>query len=176
MNYILDTEFIDSPNCSALISLALVREDGAELYAEVTEALWGRAQAADWIRENVLPHLVGPVLPRAEVAKRIVAFAGDKPEFWADYAAYDWVVFCQLFGTMMDLPEGFPRYCRDLKQWCDALGNPRLPEQGKGEHHALLDARWNKQVYEFLKRYEASRGIPEMPADLDAIIHAEKGR
>lgn len=78
----------------------------------------------------------------------------DKPEIWAYYADYDWVAFCQLFGTMMDLPKGFPMYCRDLKQWYDMLGNPKLPEQGKGEHNALEDARWNKQAWEFLAEYD----------------------
>jgi len=43
----------------------------------------------------------------------------DKPEFYAYYADYDWVVFCWLFGKMMDLPKGFPMYCRDLKQMLD---------------------------------------------------------
>ena len=71
-------------------------------------------------------------------------------EVWAYYADYDWVVFCQVFGTMMDLPEGFPMYCRDIKQECDRLGNPKLPEHGKGEHNALADARWNKLAYFFL--------------------------
>lgn len=27
---------------------------------------------------------------------------------------------------------------------------PYLPEQGKGEHHALADAHWNRSAYEFL--------------------------
>jgi hypothetical protein len=71
-------------------------------------------------------------------------------EIWGYYADYDWVVFCQLFGTMMDLPKGFPMYCRDIKQECDRLGNPRLPEQGDGEHNALEDARWNQKAYQFL--------------------------
>ena len=43
----------------------------------------------------------------------------DNVHFYAYYADYDWVVFCQLFGTMMQLPEGFPMYCIDLKQELD---------------------------------------------------------
>lgn len=70
--------------------------------------------------------------------------------FWGYYADYDWVVFCQLFGRMIDLPRGFPMYCRDIKQLCDDLGNPPLPKQEKGEHNALEDARWNKMVYQKL--------------------------
>jgi len=37
-------------------------------------------------------------------------------EFYAYYADYDWVVFCWLFGKMIDLPKGFPMYTIDLKQ------------------------------------------------------------
>ena len=75
----------------------------------------------------------------------------ESPEFWAYYADYDWVVFCQLFGTMMDLPEGFPMYCQDLKQEMDRLQVPLddLPPQD-GEHNALEDARWNKAAYDKL--------------------------
>lgn len=96
--------------------------------------------------------------PRKQIADELRHFVQSFPpkyEFWGYYSAYDHVALCQLFGTMMDLPKGFPMYTRDLKQWCDMLGNPKLPEQGKNEHHALLDAKWNASVYEFLKNYRA---------------------
>ena len=80
----------------------------------------------------------------------------NKPEIWGYYADYDWVVFCWLFGTMSDLPKSFPMYCRDIKQFCDDIGNPRLPEQGKGEHNALADAKWNKSAWEFLQSFKIS--------------------
>jgi hypothetical protein len=86
--------------------------------------------------------------------KNINNYESLTPEFWGYYADYDHVAFCQLFGTMMDLPNGFPMYCRDLKQWCDDLGNPRLPEQTNGEHNTLEDAKWNKKVYDFLLNYK----------------------
>lgn len=41
------------------------------------------------------------------------------PEFYAYYADYDWVLFCSLFENMMNLPAGFPMYCKDLKQMLD---------------------------------------------------------
>jgi len=37
------------------------------------------------------------------------------------YSAYDHVVFCWLFGKMMNLPNGFPMYTRDLKQILDEI-------------------------------------------------------
>lgn len=90
---------------------------------------------------------------RYEIKDAVLEFCSvekyGNPEFWGYYADYDWVVFCQLFGTMMQLPKGFPMYCRDVKKLCDELGNPPLPEQGKGEHNALSDALWNKAAYDF---------------------------
>jgi hypothetical protein len=91
-----------------------------------------------------------------EIRDEILAFCNQtkygKPEFWGYYADYDWVAFCQLFGSMSELPKGFPMYCRDIKQWCDELGNPQLPVNGKDEHNALSDALWNKQAWEFLQQ------------------------
>lgn len=82
------------------------------------------------------------------------------PELWGYYSAYDHVALCQLFGTMIDLPEGFPMYTRDIKQLLDELGGiHELPEQGKGEHNALEDARWNYQVWKALLPEIADRGI-----------------
>lgn len=106
----------------------------------------------NWIDKTIrkLPFVNTPL----EEVKFILKDDKPKPEFWAYYADYDWVVFCQLFGTMMDLPKGFPMYCRDIKQLCDELGNPKLPEQGKGEHDALEDARWNREAYLYLRNYQ----------------------
>jgi hypothetical protein len=70
-----------------------------------------------------------------------------EPEFWANYSSYDWIVFCQLFGKMIDLPKGFPMYCNDIQQFAKSLGNPELPKQDGAEHNALEDARWVKIAY-----------------------------
>lgn len=40
-------------------------------------------------------------------------------ELYAYYSDYDHVLLCSIFGTMMDLPKGFPMYTRDLKQILD---------------------------------------------------------
>jgi hypothetical protein len=115
-----------------------------------------------------------------EIAEEIKYFCGPDfingrnytvPEFYAYYADYDWVVFCWIFGKMIDLPKGFPWYCRDLKQNFDVLAehlntersfftpkqwvemvkevHPDYPKQ-TNEHNALDDARWNKALHNFL--------------------------
>ncbi len=101
--------------------------------------------------------------------------AANPPEFYGYYADYDWVLFCSLFGIMMDLPKGFPMYCRDLKQMVDAKANSIMvraqlnsgfsrpfneyletlklysgyPKE-VNKHLAIADARFNKALYEFL--------------------------
>lgn len=125
-----DTEFIEDGKTIDLLSIGMVREDGLTYYAEPVEC--DTSRASPWVRENVLPHMRRWTLPltvacrpRAHIAREIVAFAGKKPEFWAYYADYDWVALCQLFGTMMQLPDGWPMYCRDVT--CRAMGRTRRP-------------------------------------------------
>lgn len=134
-----------------------------------------------------------------EIVADIRAFFGYKP-VWADYgsdefstdtdiqiyayyADYDWVLFCSLFGRMIDLPEGMPMYCRDLKQMLDEAymhqanrypGKSRLeawledvkklptfPTQ-TNEHDALADALWNRDLYVFLQRLESGTLPPDV--------------
>ncbi len=143
-----DTEFIEDGRMIDLISIGAVREDGAKYYAECLECDLSRA--SPWVKKNVLPHLNGFVVSRSRIAADLIRFAGKKPEIWAYYADYDWVALCQLFGTMMDLPKGWPMYCRNVKQLCDDRGNPNLPEQISQEHNALEDAIWVRNAWEFL--------------------------
>ena len=90
-----------------------------------------------------------------------------KPEFYAYYADYDWIVFCWLFGKMINLPKGFPMYCIDLKQELERLNetlgynndeknksykiqeHKDYPKQ-TNEHNALSDALFCKELYYFL--------------------------
>ena len=71
-----------------------------------------------------------------QIAKEVKHFVANRPieankeqwildydtkdvSFYGYYSDYDWVVFCWLFGKMIDLPNGFPMYCIDLKQELD---------------------------------------------------------
>jgi hypothetical protein len=74
----------------------------------------------------------------------------DKPELWAYYGAYDHVIVSQLFGRMLDLPDGHPMYTMDIKQRWHNEGQPELPRQEANAHRALDDARWNKLAYEYI--------------------------
>src|SRR5258707_3917723 len=52
-----DTEFLEDGKTIDLISIGMVREDGAEYYAENSEADWDRMKKSDWLVRNVLPGL-----------------------------------------------------------------------------------------------------------------------
>lgn len=86
-------------------------------------------------------------------------------EFYTYYGDYDWVVFCWLFGKMIDIPKGFPMYSKDLKQILDdKLPEPKLSEvklnpfsnypKNPDEHNALADAHWNRALHTFLENLE----------------------
>jgi hypothetical protein len=68
----------------------------------------------------------------------------DPPELWAYVAAYDHVALAQLWGRLIDLPIGIPKYTYDLKQEMDRLGMPSsVVAKPPNAHDALADARWN---------------------------------
>lgn len=182
MRFWYDCEFIEDGSAIDLISIGMVAEDGREYYAVSNDFNKVRLFENQWLLDNVVPHLpikkIKPELAwcwsnfeedyssglwkrRPQIKLDLLEFCDrqkyGKPEFWGYYSAYDHVALCQLFGKMIDLPKDWPMYTRDIKQLCDSLGNPALPAQPKGEHHALADARWNKQAYDFLGEYAAAR-------------------
>jgi hypothetical protein len=149
--YYVDTEFIEDGSTIDLLSIGVVCEDGRELYLESAAA--DHSKANPWVQENVLPHLTGDAVSRAVIAGELLKFTNhgeSKPEFWGYYCDYDWVALCQLYGCMVDLPGSWPMFCLDLKQLAVSLGDPDLPEQSSTEHHALADARWNRDVHLWL--------------------------
>lgn len=161
VRYFLDTEFIEDGRTIDLISIGVVDEWGRGFYAEVheSEVPWDRAN--EWVKANVRPHLGRPgswTLTKKQIAESLVGFVGKKPEFWGYYCDYDWVVICQLYGTMMDLPDGWPMFCMDLKQYAVAFGDPRLPEQTSTEHNAIDDAHWVRDSYLWLNAKYGSVG------------------
>ncbi|MFE1170422.1 hypothetical protein [Nocardiopsis sp. NPDC058789] len=147
-----------------LISIAFVCEDGREYYAVNADAPWKAIRKHKWLMDNVIPSLPrihgdrrdhhprrdfgldfrNPrVKPHQQIADEVRQFllAGDSaPELWASYGAYDHVVHCWLYGSMVDLPEGLPMWTRDLQHEA-ATNHLHIPDQESGQHNALEDAR-----------------------------------
>lgn len=182
MRYWLDTEFIDTGEAINLISIGIVAEDGREIYLQHSDFIVSWASA--WVKERVFPHLsvcpndaenperlnsrhigVGecqlekcPWRTREEMEGEVRAFLDidkyGKPELHGWCAGYDFVVFCQIFGSMMDLPDGWPHYIKDFQQILDERGitDDQLPEQGEGLHNALADAQHLKKLWGYIVR------------------------
>jgi hypothetical protein len=150
VKYWFDTEYIDRHETLQLISLGMVAEDGREFYAENAEVDWDKA--SQWTLANVRPQLEGPGVSPETIAYGLRSFTehDEHPVFWGYFPAYDWVLFCRLFGGLADLPFHFPHLCLDIKQWAIELGDPELPHQAAGRHNALADARWTRDAWTFL--------------------------
>ncbi len=78
------------------------------------------------------------------------------PVFYAYYSAYDWVLFCSLFGTMMDLPKGFPMYCNDLKQTLDEKARHAFEHcyTNEWENHKVVKGEISNKGVKAFKTFE----------------------
>lgn len=207
-----------------LISIGIICEDGREYYAISNE--FNPKDASDWVKKKVISKLPYRYVdfydsPSAKhdallyksntrIKHELLEFFGyntERPhygsndsgiEIYAYYADYDWVLLCSLFGTMMDLPKGFPMYCRDLKQMFDecatlltseeatAINYPSVTHdvyeflekttngqykinvlkkhksypQQTDEHNAISDARWNRNLHNFIEFIKGSKLTP----------------
>lgn len=206
MRYFLDTEFLEDGKTIELISIGIVCEDGREYYAVNAFADFNRIIDDPWLVENVLPHL-GMKKPadmswadyyypgdmyrdmdsRKEVFKTpeeltasLVEFVqGDNIEFWAYYGDYDWVATCRLFGRMIDLPKGWPKFCYDLRQWLNHKGLNHVRQPDEAIHNALQDARWVAGIHTMNANVTAEteiKRLTERVQTLETIIEAEDAR
>ncbi len=139
VRYFIDTEYNGSGG--ALLSLALVPDDGEELYLTLD---WS-GPLEPWVERNVLPYLdtvpdslVSPRLSRADAARTIAHyFAGDpEPVIVADWPE-DIAQFNMLLltgpGNMIEVPALTFRFL-PLSGFSTAA-NSKVP------HNALHDAR-----------------------------------
>ncbi|MFH9425963.1 3'-5' exoribonuclease domain-containing protein [Streptomyces sp. NPDC017529] len=173
-----DLEFLEDGRTIQLISIGMVCDDGRELYAVSAEFDQSAVRQHPWLREHVWPQLpikknpLGvrgvdqldlnhpDVRPRAQIARMVAEFIQATPdvELWANYGAYDHVCLAQLWGRMIDIPEGVPMFTSDIQQEVRRLGLSwdDLPKQEDGEHNALADARHNQTVRRWLTERAAS--------------------
>lgn len=154
MRYWLDTEFLEDGRTISLISIGIVAEDGREFYG--VDADYDLSRSSPWLIEHVHPHLGDIALPRDRLREAVLAFFSPAPtEIWADFGEYDWIALRQLVGQMLDWPQGWPLSHMNLEQYRLVSGSPSLPEQRTTRHHALEDARWCREAWDFLRARSA---------------------
>lgn len=168
----LDTEFTGLHQQTSLISLALVPMDGPYFYAEFTD--YKVQQIDDWLQQNVLANLyldsVENELVKTNeywqikgdtisIQKYLEAYLTlfDNIKIWADCPAYDWVLFCNLFGGALKIPNNIhympmdfatALYVRGYKPDEDRLKWLEKPSRIQfKKHNALGDAMVLKECY-----------------------------
>lgn len=164
----MDTEFTGLHQNTTLISIALVAEDNRAFYGEFTD--YDKSQLNDWLKEHVIANL-GPNITgydplevlyveddTPEIVKSIKDWLApyDKVIMVSDCLAYDWVLFCQLFGGAFSIPENIYYIPIDLSSLLYAAGlDPDISREelaGRSskdaKHNALWDAIMIKECYE----------------------------
>lgn len=114
MKVFFDTEFTGLHKNTTLISIGLVAEDGRSFYAELTD--YDKSQVDDWLHENVIANLTltnqqlqlddqgdhwnihgNKSAIRYWLCEWLSSF-GEQIEMWSDCLAFDWMLFCDIFG------------------------------------------------------------------------------
>lgn len=168
-----------------LISIGIVCEDGREYYAISTE--FNPKDADPWVKKNVisrLPYRYADVMDSPRVKRETLLWKSNKQitmdliqffqcarvdgrtyapsgiEIYGYYADYDWVLFCSLFGRMIDLPHGFPMHCVDLKQMLDERVRQPLIFS-KRLRFNIMDTK--KHIHSFEEKLSKIKADPDYP-------------
>ena len=159
-----DTEFTGLHQKTTLISIGIVSDCGKTFYAELTD--YDKTQIDDWLQTNVIDNLflsfidnnaslddwriVGDSKTVKEALEHWLA-QFESVQIWSDCLAYDWVLFCQIFGHAFNIPKNIYYIPFDI---CPLLlerdGNADISREeyaepfinvgGGAKHNALWDA------------------------------------
>lgn len=158
-----DTEFTGLHKQTTLISIGLVSETDKTFYAEFDD--YDKNQVTDWLKENVIPNLGSAQIrgSQKEIAGALRRWLHDfgEVELWSDCLAYDWVLFCDLFGSAMTIPENVYYIPYDICTLFKIKGvDPDVSrekfvfgmEMRDKKHNALFDAQVIRLCYDKLMK------------------------
>lgn len=160
MRVFFDTEFTGLHKNTTLMSIGMVANDGREFYAELHD--YDKTQVDDWLKQNVLSKFENKQTVDTEtLAKQIEKFLEpyDEVEMWSDCLAYDWVLFCNIWGHSFKVPKKIYYIPFDICTLIKLKGiDPDIPRAKLSnrlwadsmKHNALYDARLIRACYEKL--------------------------
>ena len=173
MRYFIDTEFIRHGNEVIPVSLAIVKDNEELRQKSNTELLFPTttvpgiyfefplsesdlAKADAFVKNHVLASLNSEKTSLEDARAAILEFIGEDkyPEFIADYGAFDYVVFANIFGSFDNYPKHFPMFFTEFQSLL-AASDCGFENYAKLEstHNALDDALEMYRQYRYM-RYE----------------------
>lgn len=168
-NVYLDCEFLPSdPALSGLVSIGLTDDQGRDYYAVNADADQQALREIPWMVANVWPYLptVGngagldhahpDVKPIAQIRADLVRYFCDHgpAHLYAWYGSQDMHRLHSFWDhDWSRMPDDIPCWFHELKSLAYLAGDPQLPQQDGGEHHALADAKYNRQLHQFLLKH-----------------------
>jgi hypothetical protein len=160
----LDTEFSSfDTKTGELLSIGMVKVNGEELYLELESS----AEPIDWVKENVIPKLIGEKISLPAAVEKIKNFAGDTKPFLVSYVDnYDAVYLKNIIGyeknhifhwLTIDIAAMFFALGLNPQTFGNADNDGTFEKMGIDwhkyrDHHALDDAKLLREFY--LKFFE----------------------
>jgi hypothetical protein len=175
----LDCEFLPAdPTNTGLVSIGLTDDQGVDYYAVNAEMDVDALLAVPWMVNNVwrylpriafgydedrgvLNHDDSSVRSIATIKADIAAYFADtrasQTRLYAYYGGQDIGRLHMLWDNNWALmPEYIPQWFTEIQALIVDAGNPRMPMQDSGEHHALADARYNREMHQYLIRLKGN--------------------
>jgi len=161
MKLFLDTEFTGLRKDTTLISIGIVAENEEIFYAEFTD--YDETQVDEWVRDNVLSNLTNEDYTirgnKKFVTQKLQEWLSNFKtiEFWSDCLAYDWVLFCDLFGGALNIPKNVYYIPFNISTMFELNGiDPDVSREdfadistnARTKHNALFDAWVIKDCYD----------------------------
>lgn len=193
----LDTEFTGLHKNTTLISIGLVSECGKTFYAEFND--YDYVQVDDWIKDNVLNNLLyRGIYQTLEGTKQTVSYKSGKSnikekleewltqfkevEIWSDCLAYDWILFCDIFGGAFNIPKNIYYIPFDICTSFKELGiDPDIGREEFVDHSVQVDTveHWGVNVkhnalWDAYVIRECYNNLDEIRKENKAIIKACK--
>lgn len=156
MKVFFDTEFTGLHQDTTLMSIGLVDENGRTFYCELDD--YDKSGVDDWIKKNVVDNFTGENVGNMTYLKDSLGewlAVYDQVEMWSDCYAYDWMLFCQIWGHAFNVPKNVYYIPFDLATLLKVKGyDPDTSREGlagfdedQSKHNALHDALMIKACY-----------------------------
>jgi len=161
MRYYIDTEF--NGTGGQLLSIALVRQDGAHFY----EVLHAHELIVPWVQDHVVPHYGQEPVERLQAVKKMQKFL--RKDKGPHIFVADWPEDLAHFNTM--LLRGHGKRNDPLQFACLLLNLPGFSTSSASEvpHNALADAR---ALADHVERNLSGELATMGPADLSLVQRA----